>query len=385
MRYLSCAKAVLTRRLPIYVHYGITHRCNLNCRMCGLWKLGDQKTELTLPQIQQLAKNLGKLGTAAISLGGGEPFLRPDLPEIITAFRDQGIEVRVLTNGLVKNEELIQRVLDTGLRHISISLDTLQAEVQDDVCNRPGAWKEIIEAVRFWADKLRPRRGLGVLNCVVSKLNFRMLPKMLQVAEAYGFFLSLVPIELHHYQEKDLGCRDSFSDMPFQPEDHRELRNIFAQLSEAKSQGHSHLFNSTPYLHYIQEYLTGQPLHGFVCRAGALSFSVSPEGRYSMCHYYSGLGHRAQAPAPRHETVISAADPGFVDWYRRSHVATVTSLTARPCHSCFRPCWQEINLAFTHPVAFFEALHLQSTPPIPETLPTPEELQERLGLTPKEP
>ena len=377
MRYISCARALLTRNLPIYVHYGVTHRCNLSCRMCGLWKIGNKDTELTLPQIQQLAKNLGQLGTTAISLGGGEPFLRPDLPEIITAFRDNGLEVRVLTNGLVKNEKLIQRVLDTGLRHISISMDTLDASVQDDVCNRPGTWNDIVSAVRFWSEQLRPRRGLGVLNCVVSKLNFRSLRDMLRVADAYGFYLSLVPIELHQYHEKDLGCRDSFSDMPFQPEDHAELTAIFEELIALKKSGKSRLFNSTPYLRHSLSYLKGEKPQGFRCRAGALSFSVSPEGVYSMCHYHNGLGHH---DGEGKQETISAASPDFVDWYRHSHAAAVTSLTARQCHRCFRPCWQEINLAFTHPAAFWEALHLQAPLPMPTEMPAPEELRSRLGL-----
>ncbi|MBQ7568795.1 radical SAM protein [bacterium] len=380
MRYLSCLRAMLTRRLPIYVHYGVTHRCNLQCRMCGLWKLGNQTSELTLPQIQQLAANLGKLGTTAISLGGGEPFLRQDLPDIAEAFLSNGLEVRILTNGLVKNDELIQRVLATGVRHISISLDTLDAAVQDDICSRQGAWHDIIEAVRFWAGALQPRRGLGVLNCVVSKLNFRQIPKLLQVADAYGFYLSLVPIELHHYQDRDLGCRDNFENMHFVPEEYPELDRIFGELISIKRRGRSRLFNSTPYLRYSLSYLKGQPLPGFRCRAGALSFSVSPEGNYSMCHYYKGLGPAGHSDAQSGQP-ISAADPGFPEWYRQSQAAVVTSLTSRACRCCFRPCWQEINLAFTNPTALWEAWQLQRPLPYPDKLPSADELRSALSLT----
>ena len=414
MRYLSCARALLTRSLPLYVHYGVTHRCNLNCRMCGLWKIGRQETELTLPQIQQMAKNLHQLGTAAISLGGGEPFLRSDLPEIIQAFMDNGLEVRLLTNGLVKNQQLIERVCATGLRHISISLDTLDSAVQDDICSRPGAWNEIIEAIKMWSEILRPRRGLGVLNCVVSELNFRNIIRLLQVADAYGFYLSLVPIELHSYQEKDLGCRDSFSDMPFKAEDYEELTQLFQKLIAMKRSGHSRLFNSSSYLRGCLSYLKGEKPRNFHCRAGAISFSVSPEGYYSMCHYHSGLGQGANsagtdsagtgsagadsastssagavsactsstgsASSPR----ISAASPDFVSWYKKSHAAALTSLTARQCHRCFRPCWQEINLALTDPSSFWEALFMQAPLPMPADLPSPQQLRTRLGLdTPK--
>ena len=48
---LRVAEAFVTRRVPVYAHYGITHRCNLTCKMCGIWRYGNRKEELSLPQI----------------------------------------------------------------------------------------------------------------------------------------------------------------------------------------------------------------------------------------------------------------------------------------------------------------------------------------------
>lgn len=371
MRYLQIARALVTRRVPIYVHYGVTHRCNLTCRMCGLWKIGNRKTELDLPQIQQLAANLGRLGTTAISLGGGEPFLRSDLDEIVRAFLNQGIQTRVLTNGVVPNPKLIQKVMDAGVRHVSISMDTLDQERQADICEKENIWARITEAVRFWADHLRPRNGLGIINCVVTRLNFEELPRIVEYAERYGFYASFVPIELHHYRDADLGCRDSFHDMPFQGDDHRRLDLVFEELIRMKSQGRR-VFNSTPFLQYALKYLKGEPT-GWRCRAGSLTFSVSPEGHYSMCHRFRGTGQ------PGTEAVL-AADPGFPEWFLGHRAAEIADATASKCQSCFRPCWQEVGLAFTHPKAFLEAAALRSPQAIPSDLPSPEEVHQSLTL-----
>ena len=48
--YARIAKAALTRSVPVYAHFGITHRCNLTCKMCGIWRYGDEEC-----QAQELA------------------------------------------------------------------------------------------------------------------------------------------------------------------------------------------------------------------------------------------------------------------------------------------------------------------------------------------
>lgn len=372
MRYLSLLQALLTRRVPVYVHYGVTHRCNLTCRMCGMWKIADKAHELTLPQIQQMARNLHRLGTCAISLGGGEPFLRQDLPEIIRAFQEQDIEPRVLTNGLIQDHALLQRVLDTGIRHVSISLDTPRASLQDNICNKEGAWEKIISAIRFWGEALRARRGLGVLNCVVSKLNYKELEYVVAIAKEYGFRVSFVPVELHKYQERDLGCANTTTDMPIHVDEHEELAGVHSRLLELRSRRRSNIFNSTPYLQGMLPYLKGEAC-SLRCLAGSLSFSVSPEGYYSMCHLHKGNGQHG-------EEHISAASKDFVAWYRQNRPYRAASRVAAQCQSCYRPCWREIALAFTNVQAFWQAFQMRKPDRIPSDLPTPEELCQRLGL-----
>jgi len=60
-----------------------------------------------------------------LTLGGGEPFVRHDLPDLIGAFKDAGNDVRVLTNGIGIDDARIDAAIAAGLRHVSISLDTL--------------------------------------------------------------------------------------------------------------------------------------------------------------------------------------------------------------------------------------------------------------------
>ena len=96
-RPLRLAQAVLGLDRIVYAHYAVTHRCCLRCRSCAIWKRGDADAELSLDQIRELTRVLARLGCLQISLSGGEPTLRADLPEIVRAFQAAGIRTRVLT------------------------------------------------------------------------------------------------------------------------------------------------------------------------------------------------------------------------------------------------------------------------------------------------
>ena len=46
--------AAITRDVPVYAHFGVTHRCNLTCKMCGIWRYGNAKEELRIRKYNRL-------------------------------------------------------------------------------------------------------------------------------------------------------------------------------------------------------------------------------------------------------------------------------------------------------------------------------------------
>jgi len=81
---------------------------------------------LTLPEIKRVANAFAQLGTEKIRITGGEPSLRKDLPEIISACKEtQGIKkVAITTNGY-KLPEHLPAWLDAGIDAINVSIDSL--------------------------------------------------------------------------------------------------------------------------------------------------------------------------------------------------------------------------------------------------------------------
>ena len=99
------------RRLPATTVLFVTNRCNLDCRMC-FYTAREQRDELTLPEVQRLAATMPPQWYVMFT--GGEPFIRADLPELVTAFYDRGaVNLHISSNCTYFDRTL------SGIRRIS--------------------------------------------------------------------------------------------------------------------------------------------------------------------------------------------------------------------------------------------------------------------------
>lgn len=153
-----------------YLRISLSERCNLRCRYCmppdGV-PLQPESHLLQRDEILSLATLFAKHGVDKVRLTGGEPLLRKDLAEIVSGISQlDGVrQVGMTTNGVTLHRQL-PTLIDAGLSHVNISLDTLVDEKFTDLTRRPGlskVWKSL-EA----ASKQLPS-GRVKVNCVVMK------------------------------------------------------------------------------------------------------------------------------------------------------------------------------------------------------------------------
>ena len=333
----------------MYVHYGITHRCNLRCRMCGVWKTGNKETELNTEQIEQMADNLQILGTQVISIGGGEPLIREDLPQVVRFFLDRGISVRVLSNGVVNNYDHLQKVVDAGVNNFSISLDTLNPQIQNDIIGRDDAFDRVMETFAFLSPILKEKGGLGLINTVVSSANLDQLEEILSFAEKIGFYVSFIPLEIHQFSGKVLGCTETMQDLAYTESDKQKAGMIFEKLISLKKAGRP-IFNSSTFLRNAGNYMSGKDF-SWDCRAGILYFSVSPEGNFSICHRYLGYTRKGND--------LSVISPDFIDTIKSEKYRNNAKEINRSCKACLRPCWAEISNLFLDLPSLLEMVKIQ--------------------------
>lgn len=338
----SVFKAWTGRPAPVYAHYGVTHRCNMRCRMCSVWKSGDAASELTVDQAGRLARNLWAAGVRTIALGGGEPSVRRDLPELVAAFSGQGMDVRLLTNGVQVSYELIDELAMAGLRHVSISLDSLDPRKERDIYGGRDVWHQIVDAIRGFRLKLPSRRSLHVLNVCVSRINLDELPALVAFARSQNVLCSFVPITLAANDETSDGFAAVAPDMAIRPADLDRVDQAYSNLLRLKRAG-AGIANSSRFLKDSRVYLkTGRmPWH---CDAGLLYLSVSPDGGISMCHKFPAFAR--------------FNEPDLKARMNEAAFRSESRLRRRSCPGCMRPCWAEATHAFGNPISAFEAMSL---------------------------
>lgn len=115
------------RRFP-YLRLSVTDVCNFRCTYClpDGWKKTGPMAFLTVDEIRRLLTGFSELGLTKVRLTGGEPTVRKDFNDIITAAAaSPGVaKVAVTTNGwnLARHAAAWRA---SGLSHINVSIDSL--------------------------------------------------------------------------------------------------------------------------------------------------------------------------------------------------------------------------------------------------------------------
>ena len=138
-RYFEKPEEELAARVtsdPVCLYLETTNRCNLLCTTCPR----------TYEQLEPEADMSWELFTSIVSQftsvkrvvlhGVGEPMLVKDLPERIEYLKRRGIYVLFNTNGTLLTETNGERLLDSGLDELRVSLDAAESSVFEMVRGR---------------------------------------------------------------------------------------------------------------------------------------------------------------------------------------------------------------------------------------------------------
>lgn len=113
-----------------YLRISVTGNCSMRCGYCrpGVDANQPEPGRLNAGEIRFLVDHLHRRGgLRKVRLTGGEPTTRRDLPELVRAVRDAGVEeVAITTNGLTLERDAA-RLAAAGLFRLNVSLDTLDA------------------------------------------------------------------------------------------------------------------------------------------------------------------------------------------------------------------------------------------------------------------
>lgn len=108
---------------PYRALWEITWKCNLRCNLCLVEGGGPKGDELSPAEALNLVDQLADLGVSAVSLTGGEPFLRADWRDIAARIRERGLLLRFASNGHLLTHGLIESLVQLETESFSVSLD----------------------------------------------------------------------------------------------------------------------------------------------------------------------------------------------------------------------------------------------------------------------
>ena len=112
-----------TKYIPLSVAWELTLACNMKCIHCGSSAGKAENDELTTKESLDLCNQLHDLDCELISLTGGEPLLRPDCFEICKKIKDLGIDLSIISNGLIINENNIEKLRKLEIYGLGMSFD----------------------------------------------------------------------------------------------------------------------------------------------------------------------------------------------------------------------------------------------------------------------
>ena len=116
--------------IPMWLLAELTYACPLQCPYCSnpLELSASRKNELTTAEWLDVMQQARKLGAVQLGFSGGEPLVRKDLLELMTAANDMGFYCNLITSAVGLDQEKIQQFKQAGLKHIQISFQGSEPE-----------------------------------------------------------------------------------------------------------------------------------------------------------------------------------------------------------------------------------------------------------------
>ena len=114
---------------PVCLYLEVTNRCNLLCTTCPrTYEELEPEADMSWELFTSIVDQFDSIQRVVLH-GVGEPMLVRDLPERIEFLKKRGIHVLFNTNGTLLNEANAERLLDTGLDELRVSLDAAESSV----------------------------------------------------------------------------------------------------------------------------------------------------------------------------------------------------------------------------------------------------------------
>lgn len=271
------------------VAWEVTRRCNLACVHCRASSLlGPYEGELDTAACLRLIDDIAAFSAPVIILTGGEPLLREDIFEIAAYGDGQGLRMVMATNGTLVTEETARRMLASGIKRVSVSIDGPDVASHDAFRCVPGAFEGALAGI-----EAMKRAGMPFqINTTITRAN---LPS---IGAIHNMVLGLGAAAHHIFLLVPTGRGREMSEQALSPQDYERTLEWFYERSltcpmELKATCAPHYYRifhqkgGNRRGEATTKMETGHPLHTMTrgCLGGSAFCFISHTGQVQPCGY----------------------------------------------------------------------------------------------------
>jgi radical SAM protein with 4Fe4S-binding SPASM domain len=209
---------------PRLIFWEVTKGCNLRCIHCRATAT-ELSSPLDLPTTKalNLLEQVSQYALPILVLSGGEPLFRADIFQLARYATERGLRVALATNGTLVSKEVARKIVDSGVRRVSISLDGANAATHDAFRGIPGAFAAALRGFHNLKEL-----GMSLqINTTIARHNARELPAVLELARSIG------ADALHTFLLVPVGCGvDIAAEQMVPPDEYEQILNWFYDRSQ---------------------------------------------------------------------------------------------------------------------------------------------------------
>jgi radical SAM protein with 4Fe4S-binding SPASM domain len=262
---------------PYRMDLAITYRCNNNCSHCYNARPRNG-AELSTDQWKAVIDRLWEIGIPHIVFTGGEPTLRPDLRDLIAYAQEKGQITGINTNGRrLKDLNFLKSLVDAGLDHVQITVESSHPAIHDEMVEMPGAWEDTIAGLK----NALSLKMFVMTNTTLLQTNRASLPETLEFLGRLG--VPTIGLNALIHSGKGAAVESGLSEASLTP--------LLELAKESTSRFNQRLIWYTPtqYCHFDPTLLN---LGVKGCTAALYNMCIEPDGSVIPCQsYYNSLGN----------------------------------------------------------------------------------------------
>lgn len=269
---------------PSNISIGIAETCNFKCKQCDIWKIKDNRDGVSTEEKLRVLKELKDwLGNYSLGLSGsGEPLIKRDEVYKICKYTSQNnIYTSMNSNGFLITEKVAEKLVNSGLNKIIISIDSLDPEIHDYLRGVPSAHKRAMEAVGY-LKKYSNNNFSIVIQSVLLNKNLKDSVKLAKWAKENDIPWSFQCLEGKYAFGGDESQKDWSGDDEFAITDFSALRDT---LNEFKKLHVPDFLLEDAYNHFKNpdSYLKG-------CAVGLNNLIIDSYGEVKLCWLKDKIG-----------------------------------------------------------------------------------------------